>query len=824
MRAVAASVGVLLLGAGLLAAGWLLVARGPFVPRLGPRVERWPGDVALAALLNEGAQGAGGAEARARPAVVSSERADSTGLSRVSFGFGPGTHLECTVPANTPLAVLRRYADFAARGVISEECTSYDGSEIAVHEVNGDARPVCPGQYASLADQQLHNALFLPALSQGVHVGDSGSGAATGGGSGEPAGGDAEAFSVLEAPPRGSVDTWQCSADRPVNCAVTATAPVLYCGRIRRDAAFLLANGRRRPVRPHDVATSLYYYRGLSAVRDPDALTQLDCGSLTSSVYAHALVSEVLTADTYEDYLQAFFARSPLVAGSIALHELVQQRALRERWLRERLSQAFADDRAVCFEVPVMQLVSGDEAARKLERTVRLALAFPVFAPFDARDVDVVSPLLTRVHQVATAPQQPPADPLGRELYGAFAYDYRTQEPDPTTWARMRRQLQAALGALRLPRDYEKLKGFRYVAGSGDFRVSRFSQGLGYELQGYGRGAAAGVGRTLKYRFVWEEELPERIAECRRAGGTCFFRGVLGQVDALAGPGVHASRPVRGEYVSMLGLFARRHGSDLRCTRLALESLVSKPQPDLLASIYDRLQAGSQPRFGWPTEWREFGLLPSSLASSRYPEVQRGTPGSQTAACNAPLSLAYVQEQPFEPVARRLAQILAEAGFAVQLQAVPAAQAYRHAASDYEWDVLLAVANYYTNRNLRTLLSLLKAGSRNNLAQGEVLADAQEVCTWMRYEATLVDPQPPWMHLATGCADEARPDFLAALHSVEASVHAGPAPILPLLYFEPTALKMPASAPQSAQDPYLYARILHASARSAEAQPTGGPR
>jgi len=839
MRALATAAAVLLVGVGLLAGGWVLVDRGPFTPQLGPRPDRWPANLALAALLNRTARRADPELTREVPrAVVSSERPGATGLSQLNFALGQGKRLECSVAANSPAEALRRYLGFVREGELHEHCASYDGSEIAVYEVNGDSRAVCPGQYASLSDQQLHHALFHPALAQASALHETTVGTSPGPPHARLDQG-AAALSVLEPPPEGDFASWQCSGDRKVNCAVTATLPVIYCGRIRPGAAFLLQSGQRRPVRPGDVAASLYYYRALSAVRDPGALTQLNCGSLTSSVYAHALVSEVITSDTWEDYLDAFFARSPLAADSIAMPELVEGRRQRRLWLRDRLSRAFQDHRAVCFEVPRTQLVQGDREG-KLERTIRLALAFPVFAPFDSRDETLVSPLLTLVHQVATPQQQPPRSPLGQELYRAFAFNWDTGAPEPATWQRMRRQLVGVLGDLKLPEEYDKEKGFVHIAGSGDFRVSRFSRGTGYTLEGYGRGATQGIRRTLKFGFLWEDQLPERIGECRKTSGVCFFRGVLGRSEHLAGPGVQSARPVRGEYVSMLGLFARRHkpGPDLRCRRRALQVLATAERPDLLAAIYDVLGEGAQPRQGWPTQWRQFGLLPASLATSRYPTVKLGT-HKPSQVCRVPLSLAYVKEQPFAPIAKAIQRLLQEEGFAVDLKPMPAAEVYRHSPSEYSWDLVLAVASYYTNRNLRTLLSLLRAGSRNNLSQGEVLGTrvpqagaaatgshpdgtseraSSDFCVGMRYEATLVDPVPPWMHLATDCATSQRPDSLAALHKLEARVHAGRAPMLPLFYFEPAALKMPANVPLSPNDPHLYSRLLRQSTKQARAR------
>src|SRR5207237_10231217 len=39
-----------------------------------------------------------------------------------------------------------------------------EAGDVLLYEVSGRVAPLCPGQYTTLTEQQLHNALFLPAL------------------------------------------------------------------------------------------------------------------------------------------------------------------------------------------------------------------------------------------------------------------------------------------------------------------------------------------------------------------------------------------------------------------------------------------------------------------------------------------------------------------------------------------------------------------------------------------------------------------------------------------------------------------------------------
>src|SRR5207302_3651715 len=73
--------------------------------------------------------------------------------------------------------------------------------DVLVYEVSGRVAPLCPGQFSTLTEQQLHNALFLPALGEG---------------------------GVLQ---KGRLDA---CAPGETNCAIgKAGGALLYCGELR---------------------------------------------------------------------------------------------------------------------------------------------------------------------------------------------------------------------------------------------------------------------------------------------------------------------------------------------------------------------------------------------------------------------------------------------------------------------------------------------------------------------------------------------------------------------------------------------------------------
>src|SRR5256885_5180336 len=83
--------------------------------------------------------------------------------------------------------------------------------DVLVYEVSGHVAPLCPGQYATLTEEQLHHALFLPALQLS-----------------RPAAGGDPAAALL---PTGRLDA---CAGGGANCALTkAAGALLYCGVVR---------------------------------------------------------------------------------------------------------------------------------------------------------------------------------------------------------------------------------------------------------------------------------------------------------------------------------------------------------------------------------------------------------------------------------------------------------------------------------------------------------------------------------------------------------------------------------------------------------------
>src|SRR6266481_6715689 len=153
----------------------------------------------------------------------------SHAVIKVREATGP-VLLKCPLRADVPEQFLR----FATAGA-AHQCEAQAVDEVGdvlVYEVSGRVAPLCPGQYATLTEQQLHDALFLPALQ------------------------------LSRDAPVAVLQPGKLAACGPgeVNCAIARSASsLLYCGVVRTCAEGACFQGETPDIQPDDVATSLYY-------------------------------------------------------------------------------------------------------------------------------------------------------------------------------------------------------------------------------------------------------------------------------------------------------------------------------------------------------------------------------------------------------------------------------------------------------------------------------------------------------------------------------------------------------------------------------------
>src|SRR4029077_4037811 len=189
--------------------------------------------------------------------------------------------LKCPMRSDLPDQFLR----FATAGS-AHQCEAQAVDEVGdvlVYEVSGRVAPLCPGQYATLTEQQLHDALFLTALQLSRRQ------------SLEHAPGSILLSGRIE----------QC-APGAANCAVTkAASALIYCGVVRTCAQGACFQGSNADVAPDDVAASLYYYQALAQAATPSSVAPAACGPVPMSVHLSSLVSEAVTAPTASRFIEA---------------------------------------------------------------------------------------------------------------------------------------------------------------------------------------------------------------------------------------------------------------------------------------------------------------------------------------------------------------------------------------------------------------------------------------------------------------------------------------------------------------------------------------
>src|SRR5207248_2182928 len=214
----------------------------------------------------------------------------------------------------------------------------------------------------TLTEQQLHDALFLPAL-QTARPRD------------EPA-----PASVLQ-PGR-----LEACAGAGANCAVSkAASALLYCGVVRTCAEGACYQGGSADVAPDDVATSLYYYQALAQATAPSTVAPAACGPVPMSVHLSTLVSEAVTATNSARFIEAQPWNAATLGAPGSPETAADLRVFFDR-----------HPRGICLFMRGIDVERPREAGMAAQ-----TLAFPVFAPFDPRLPSRATPLLRSLQRAA---------------------------------------------------------------------------------------------------------------------------------------------------------------------------------------------------------------------------------------------------------------------------------------------------------------------------------------------------------------------------------------------------------------------------------------
>jgi hypothetical protein len=591
--------------------------------------------------------------------------------------------LRCPATGNLPVL----YASYAASGGAAgcEAQAADDGGDVRLYELAGRASPPLPGEAATLADEQLQAALYLPAL------------AVT---SGAP----------LSAMKPGRLSA--CGAGQ-ANCALSLSAgAIVYCGDLRTCAEGACFQGRTEEIQPDEVAASLAYAQAATS--------------------RGAQISEAITPATAQRFVESppWGAEGP---GS----------AETARDLR-----GFFDKhpRGLCLYLRGLDVERPREARLAAE-----AMAFPIFAPFDPRAPERISPLFKDLQRALD--DEGAAARLSCDLPGEQACKDKRE--------RTVAQLRAALGKLGPPlAGIERDELAWHVGASGPFQLSVFD-GLRVRLESKGDVAKSRSQRgklVVSYQPLWPESMAERRARCQAQGSVCLFRAVWGS----------AGQPDPG-FDSLVGLFARP-GTNTRCVRRLFDALAaSKDLPRLQTMVREPLDEPG--RCARPTS-----LLPQ--ANCATPTAPYGSSGG--GGCG-PVRLAFFADEPWARLAADVASVAARQGIAVQLSQATAR-------GGDEGDVLLSAATSYTRADFPSLAPL--AGPLVS-PRGRDLLD--------EYEASLAFPAD---------APRSRAEVLALLE--EDVARRGPAPIFTLAFAQPRSLALPEEQAEPARSPWYLPRLYAA--------------
>jgi len=699
---------------------------------------------------------------RALPAAVQKPatftRRGSHAVLKVREATGP-VLLKCPLRADLPEQYLRY-----ATGGAAQQCEAQAVDEVGdvlVYEVSGRVAPLCPGQFSTLSEQQLHDALFLPALQLGGQKDDGAPGSVLRPGK------------LEQCPPGGA------------NCALSkAASALLYCGVVRSCLEGACFQGGTFDISPDDVAASAYYYQALAQAAAPSSVAPAACGPVPMSVHLSTLISEVVTPTSAQRFVEAQPWNAPGLSAPGSAETAADLRAFFDR-----------NPRGLCLFMRGVDV----ERPREAEMAAQ-ALGFPVFAPFDPRLPARASPLLRSLQRAAFDDD-------------AMAALFSRCEPGSERACRLRRermaaQVRASVGRLQTPLGNLAADEIPYhIGASGPFHLADYDT-LHVTLESAAAVAKAKGSKSrlmVRYQPLWPESVAEKRLQCLQQPGICLFRA-LWKLEAPA----KAADPAEDGFESLVGLFSRRDGNT-RCVRRLFNALATATDDRLLELQRDLREPIAAGENRAPCDARArglSGLVPGSDATG--PIACAGSPaeapfGATGDASCRPISLVYVQEEPWAAAAARIAAVAEARGVTVSVSGVKASEVHRGSLGS--WDVLLTVASNYYNRKYPTLVPLLHPAGNQNLSGGQAVSEGAGRNLLASYESSIVYPPPSWL----GGGSSPPPTRAESLRLLEDDVaKSGPAPIYPLAFLRPSTLTIPESQADAAHSPWYFARLLQA--------------
>src|SRR5207244_13339714 len=171
----------------------------------------------------------------------------------------------------------------------------------------------------------------------------------------------------------------------------------------------------------------------------------------------------------------------------------------------------------------------------------------------------------------------------------------------------------------------------------------------------------------ISYQPLWPESVAEKRLQCVQQPGICLFRA-LWNIDPRAR---HRSSAEDG-FESLVALFARRD-SNTRCTRRLFNALASAGEDRLLELQRDLRESVGAGENRAPCDARARaieGLVPrgeeNGAPACLDAPVRKPFGDAPEDGCR-PISLVYVQEEPWAQAAARIAAVAAAQGVAVSV-------------------------------------------------------------------------------------------------------------------------------------------------------------
>lgn len=679
------------------------------------------------------------------------------------------SHLSCPIQ---PLSILQQNVDIWLQGGTPDNCLVFGNDALQIFALKSREFKYCPGFEQDSGDISYQRAVFMPALPYN---------------STNPNSfilepridysvmkkSDTNGIAICSVEETGKITNSNCYLEYNTcefgqsNCLSRS----FYCGEIRDDISF--TDGT--PVTVEDVAISAMFYRMLASSTDANDIQASFCPNQTPSIFRFSLIEEVITHDTYLDYIEV----------------LSDQDDNTKDWFKHKVF--FRNEKSVCFAfAPGVINKSVDEQiesfapgvvdvgtkTKLVNPQIESFLTFPVFkATYHDDDTQntYISGIFSSTLQLGDINSR-------HKVLKKYFTSYETRE---NTEKRLDKIMTKAFGQATHPPTLNEKNFFRTIQGSGAYIPSVANED-GFVL--HSNEQLRSVHKEylqIEYSSIRRNQKEMAFNECEKNGWTCVLDGVVEKTINI--PGIQLQlEELQTLDPSFVGLFMSSTGDEnkKKCVYNMFHTL--QQRDDIRAKISatlksDVLEMSTNPGDEFPI----LGLIPDSLREGKtFAQMIAGYP-TVPYTCNEDFILGYYVDEPFAKIAELLAKY------------IPGIKVKQITSNHDQVDVVISSDLLYTSASYKSLISFLQENTHLFRSSGDIsslnsfLTKEQTDCAmyyYWQWEKSILGGAPPWLTKGNTCSTSTVGDtdgFSSYLFEFEKLYKETYRTVFPLYYFKP---------------------------------------